>query len=458
VHHSTKNKKHHLCIKNAGAVLFLCCKKKKGVENADTADCTDFKKKGVSLYGSARLGEYSLPKRNPKTGEIIGIETEITGEDPKKAAASSAVLYKMRGFVHYELTNHLGNVLAVVTDRKLISTNAFYVADVLTLTDYYAFGQAITERTYNAAAYKYGYNGKEKDNELYGEGNAYDFGARINDPRLGRWLSLDPLAGMYPSTSPYAFVRNSPIVLVDPNGEWDIEVHVYNDRAKYGYGIAIVKDIDGNEVFRFIVRVEGSGSGKRNRMNQNADTPLGVYDIPNKDMWITPSAEDRKSYGPNPRLILVEQSGEIIKSGRTLIRFHGGQQEKWVKQKGKKGGRWEPIDDAELKNTNGCLRVYDADMIELKRVTDELLQNNAKEKGGVVTITDDLVKQGSSYNLPDEIETSKEVPVIFIPKSEPTSNPAETIPTNSPAETNPSPQPSSARPPKPPVPRPCHRF
>jgi RHS repeat-associated protein len=125
--------------------------------------------------------------------------------------------------VHYELTNHLGNVLAVLTDRKLPASQvagaaSFYRADAVNVTDYYAFGQAITERTYNAAAYKYGYNGKEKDNDMYGEGNAYDFGARINDVRLGRWLSLDPLAKKYPSWSPYNSMGDNPIVYVDEDG------------------------------------------------------------------------------------------------------------------------------------------------------------------------------------------------------------------------------------------------
>ena len=34
--------------------------------------------------------------------------------------------------------------------------------------------------------YRYGFNGMEKSDEVYGEGNAYDFGARIHDPRIGR--------------------------------------------------------------------------------------------------------------------------------------------------------------------------------------------------------------------------------------------------------------------------------
>lgn len=66
---------------------------------------------------------------------------------------------------------------------------------------------------------RYGFNGMSKDDELKGEGNSYDFGARMLDTRLGRWLTIDPLAGKYPSISPYAFVANSPLLFLDPDGE-----------------------------------------------------------------------------------------------------------------------------------------------------------------------------------------------------------------------------------------------
>ncbi|MCU7549877.1 hypothetical protein OCK74_12165 [Chitinophagaceae bacterium LB-8] len=41
--------------------------------------------------------------------------------------------------------------------------------------------------------YRYGFNGKENDNEVKGDGNSLDFGGRIYDPRLGRWHSTDPV-------------------------------------------------------------------------------------------------------------------------------------------------------------------------------------------------------------------------------------------------------------------------
>ena len=42
----------------------------------------------------------------------------------------------------------------------------------------------------------------EADNEVKGDNNSYDFGARIYDPRLGRWLTIDPLASEFPDVSP----------------------------------------------------------------------------------------------------------------------------------------------------------------------------------------------------------------------------------------------------------------
>lgn len=62
----------------------------------------------------------------------------------------------------------------------------------------------------------FSFNGKEKDNETYGVENEYDFGARIYDPRLGKWLAFDPQTAKYPSLSANNFVANSPLILVDP--------------------------------------------------------------------------------------------------------------------------------------------------------------------------------------------------------------------------------------------------
>ncbi|PKP48080.1 MAG: hypothetical protein CVT95_04790 [Bacteroidetes bacterium HGW-Bacteroidetes-12] len=73
--------------------------------------------------------------------------------------------------------------------------------------------------TYNfREGYRYGFNGKEKDGEIQGEGNSYDYGFRIYNPRLGRFLSLDPLALQFVNLSPYNYVFGNPTMFVDPSG------------------------------------------------------------------------------------------------------------------------------------------------------------------------------------------------------------------------------------------------
>ena len=80
------------------------------------------------------------------------------------------------------------------------------------------------ERSYVVdASYRYGFNGKENDNEVKGEGNSLDFGARIYDSRLGRWLSVDKFTDKYPNVSPYSYCINSPLQFKDANGHWLVD-------------------------------------------------------------------------------------------------------------------------------------------------------------------------------------------------------------------------------------------
>ena len=74
-------------------------------------------------------------------------------------------------------------------------------------------------RGYTASgSYRYGFNGKENDNDVKGNGNEQDYGKRIYDPRLGKFLSVDPLTKTYPQLTPYQFASNNPIQNVDIDG------------------------------------------------------------------------------------------------------------------------------------------------------------------------------------------------------------------------------------------------
>ncbi|MBK8682087.1 MAG: hypothetical protein IPN31_09330 [Bacteroidetes bacterium] len=85
---------------------------------------------------------------------------------------------------------------------------------------HYPFGMLMPGRNWSAGSeYRFGFNSKESDSEMYGEGNSYDFGARIYDARLGRWMSVDPAQSKYPALSPYSAFNNCPIYITDPGGD-----------------------------------------------------------------------------------------------------------------------------------------------------------------------------------------------------------------------------------------------
>jgi RHS repeat-associated protein len=134
--------------------------------------------------------------------------------------------YRIKGNRHYELTNHLGNVLAVVTDRKLgqdTTVNAtytpqYYLPDIYSVQNYYAFGQNLPQWSSSALndpkRYRFGFNGKEDEDEW----TKQDYGFRMYDPRVARFLSVDPLASEYPWYTPYQFAGDMPIKFVDLDG------------------------------------------------------------------------------------------------------------------------------------------------------------------------------------------------------------------------------------------------
>jgi RHS repeat-associated protein len=160
------------------------------------------------IYGSSRLG------MDTEHIEMLDAEPLTTNTD-----------HRTLGLKQYELSNHLGNVLSVISDIKLPvlaedgTTIISYTAVVVSATDYSAFGVALYGRTWSSDSYRYGFNGKEKDNEGMGGGNqTYDYGFRIYNPSLGKFLSVDPLFTSYPWYTPYQFAGNAPIWAIDMDG------------------------------------------------------------------------------------------------------------------------------------------------------------------------------------------------------------------------------------------------
>jgi RHS repeat-associated protein len=143
------------------------------------------------IYGSTRLGLY-------RGGRLNG--------------------QRRLGSKHYELANHLGNVLAVVTDNLYLDANRTQ-AKVVSANDYFPFGLQMPGRSFQSDDYRFGFNGHEKDDEIKGSGNHIDFGDREYDPRTGRWWSIDEKYTKYPMMSPYNFALDNPIIFRDPDGK-----------------------------------------------------------------------------------------------------------------------------------------------------------------------------------------------------------------------------------------------
>ena len=85
------------------------------------------------------------------------------------------------------------------------------------------FGSPMPTRTWSDpnAKYKYGFNGKEidkGDEGMGGGGSTYDYGFRIYNSNLGRFLSVDPLTRKFAMLTPYQFASNMPVAAIDLDG------------------------------------------------------------------------------------------------------------------------------------------------------------------------------------------------------------------------------------------------
>lgn len=81
------------------------------------------------------------------------------------------------------------------------------------------FGEMIVEHNQsanNGVGYdnKYKFNGKELDDAT----GMYYYGARYYDPRISIFVSVDPLAEQFQGWTPYHYVHQNPINLIDPTG------------------------------------------------------------------------------------------------------------------------------------------------------------------------------------------------------------------------------------------------
>ena len=211
-------------------------------ENGDaTVNTGQLTQTELHMYGSSRLGVYNVQVNVQTESRTFINMPGVTGNNAEMVTFT-------RGNKFFELSNHLGNVLVTISDKKIVYdvTNdgiaEYYTADVITANDYYPFGMQMPGRKYSTSSskYRYGFNGKEKSDEITNDD--YDYEARIYDGRLGKWFSVDPHQINYTSLSPYSFCANNPILYIDKGGN-DIIIYYYDLAiGEYREHIRIITD------------------------------------------------------------------------------------------------------------------------------------------------------------------------------------------------------------------------
>ena len=117
-------------------------------------------------------------------------------------------------FTHQFTASATGTYVVKVYRTGNQASGSFFIDNAL-ITHEEEVTQTVCE---DFAGYRYGFNGKEMDNEVSGNGNSYDYGFRIYNPRIGRFLSVDPLFDGFPWWTPYQFSGNNPIRYIDLDG------------------------------------------------------------------------------------------------------------------------------------------------------------------------------------------------------------------------------------------------
>ena len=151
-----------------------------------------------------------------------------------------------------------------------------------------------------AAAYGYGAYASSTNKAMYVKSSKTDYtfpiaigiGARYYDSDLSVWLSVDPMADKYPSLSPYAYVANNPVILVDPDGNKIVVTRVVNNNGKDNVKISFTAELV--NISSKEITMKQMNSIKNNISNQIKESFGGEYD--DFDVSVDVSITVRESY------------------------------------------------------------------------------------------------------------------------------------------------------------------
>jgi len=166
----------------------------------------------LDMYGSSRLGTVQTNLNVQRHQDSLALGGDF---------GSAKIDTFTRGFKFFELTNHLGNVLATVSDKKLaVDSNSdgvvdYYTADVASATDFSSYGAGLEGRKFNDTTAHYGFNGQMKVPEIGADQYTAEYWEY--DSRIARRWNLDPKGTEW--ESPYDVLNDDPLWNMDELGD-----------------------------------------------------------------------------------------------------------------------------------------------------------------------------------------------------------------------------------------------
>jgi len=186
------------------------------------------------------------------------------------------------------------------------------------------YGVRFFAKKRGAACYRFGFNGKEKDTEgEWGTQTHYDYGFRIYNPAIGKFLSVDPLMNKFASLTSYQFASNMPIVAMDLEG---LELYtVHSAWATDKLWNAMVSGATKDELLLMVAEISAGGyknaksaSWAKKKYESDGKRIVTVSPAPEgQDLVILGFSNANKDYVVKETIYSIASSGdELVNSAK----------------------------------------------------------------------------------------------------------------------------------------------